>query len=90
MGMYCACGIKMQDGWKCECSQDGWNDAFEKLPEKDGKYLCRVSELCGDRYEDEIQFSLEKKFIAQRGWSEPEPNHWDLSEEIVYQWKERP
>lgn len=101
--MYCACGVKKIDSWKCECDWDGWflcykykdrpNDIpIKPIPEKDGKYLVRVFED-GDDSEDESEFSvLEKK------WGQPTNeaiSHWEIEYcdnwtgyRGVYAWKQ--
>ena len=105
MGMYCACGVKKRDDWKCECDWDGWFLCFECeavretqapikcIPDKDGKYLVRVFED-GDDYEDESEFSLENK-----NWGESTNqaiSHWKIEYNDnwtgyrgVYAWKEK-
>ena len=87
MGVYCCCGQR-RGKEKCLCSQDGWHDAFNELPKKDGKYLARLTDNGSDSYEKIILFSKEDKFIQQIGWSEPELSKWNSDDDIVYQWKE--
>jgi hypothetical protein len=103
MGMYCCCGIKKRDEWKCECDWDGWFLRFnpelhqssapiKDIPEKDGKYLVRVFED-GDDYETESDFSVVKK-----NWGESTNNaicNWRITYDDnwmgyrgVYAWKD--
>ena len=94
MGMYCCCGVqkigKKGKDWICKCDQTGWHDVDKGLPKKDGKYEVRVLTACDDGYEEIIEFSLDKKFTFQMGWSDTYPCHWDTSQkdDRVDQWKE--
>lgn len=86
--MYCACGVKMRDGWKCECDWKGWNfcfemhnkDAFPKnvpikeIPEKNGIYEVRTFSD-GDYDEEESEFSLIKKNWGQN--TNQAISHWE-------------
>ncbi len=35
MGMYCCCGVRKRDGWKCECDWSGWFLCFENFLDGD-------------------------------------------------------
>jgi len=102
MGMYCACGIKKIDGWKCECDWDGWFICFnpelhqttapiKKMPDQEGKYLVRVFED-GDDEETESNFSLVAKNWGQS--TNKAISHWEIEYNDewtgyrgVYAWK---
>jgi len=92
MGMYCCCGVKKTGDWKCECDQTGWHNAYKEPPKENGKYAVRILTDSADGYEDEIEFSVEPKFIYQSGWSDEILSSWDRSQtdDLVYQWKELP
>lgn len=92
MGMYCACGVKKRDNWKCKCDWNGWflcwepekEDLFaipikvpiKKIPDKEGTYLVRIFED-GDYDETESEFSL-----IEKNWGEPTNkaiSHWKIT-----------
>jgi hypothetical protein len=92
MGMYCCCGVKKREGWKCECDWENWvlcfrnnhwsdngfpnNIPIKEIPDKDGLYEVRVFLDCGDYDEDESEFSLTKK-----NWGQPTNkaiSHWKV------------
>lgn len=100
--MYCCCGVKKRDGWKCECDWEGWFLCYEREsvpnnipinshPEIDGTYLVRVFED-GDDHETESEFS-----IIEKNWGEFtnlaisrwKVDYWDnwLGLSGVYAWK---
>lgn len=102
--MYCCCGVKKTDEWKCECDWEGWfirfnqelhktNAPIKTIPDKDGTYSVRVYED-GDDSECESEFSIVKK-----NWGEPTNqiiSHWKIEYSDnwtgyrgVYAWKEK-
>ena len=105
MGMYCCCDQKISsDNFKCRCNWKAWISTCDwpperknkkipiSLPPKDGKYMVRIQNNSGDRYEDEIFFSLIPK-IEKGGYSTPieieihwEGENWE--EGRPYAWKE--
>ncbi len=89
MGMYCCCGVKKRDGWKCECDWDGWfscfkidhaEDNFPKNipikhhPDIDGTYEVRTCDS-GDYNEEKSEFSL-----IEKNWGE-------LTNQAISRWK---
>jgi hypothetical protein len=87
MGMYCACGQRINYEFECLCDWDGWISCadypperknkdipLQEKPQKSGKYFARYVNSNCDRYECEAYFSLEpiRKDIHQACWSEPE------------------
>lgn len=92
MGMYCCCGVKMNDGWQCQCDWHGWflcwkqerddlhaipiEVPVKEIPDRDGVYLVRVFED-GDYDETESEFSL-----VEKNWGEPTNQaicHWKVT-----------
>ncbi len=88
--MYCACGIKKRDGWKCECDWTGWNLCFEmdyhfanlpknipiKKPEHNDIYSVRIFKDDGDYYEEKSEFCL-----IEKNWGESTNqaiSHWKI------------
>lgn len=90
MGMYCCCGVKKRDGWKCECDWKDWFLCFQmdyqkdnlpkdipikEIPDKDGIYEVRTFED-GDYDEEESEFSLTKKNWGQ--YTNQAISHWKI------------
>lgn len=91
MGMYCCCGIKKREDWKCECDWKGWflcfehdlsRDHFPKdipikpYPDIDGTYEVRTYSS-GDYDEVTSEFSVIKK-----NWGEVtnlSVSHWKIA-----------
>jgi hypothetical protein len=106
MGMYCCCDRRItREEFECLCAWEGWistcdwpeerknKDISVGLPTKDGKYLVRVQNGSGDRYEEEKHFSLVPR-IEKRGYFGPPREyeiHWEgqsWEEGAPYAWKE--
>lgn len=103
--MYCCCGKKINcDQFECLCDWEGWvstcdfpderknKDIPMGLPKKDGNYLTRCCH-CGDRYEEEREFSLIPR-IEKGGYFGSDQTfelHWEgetWEEGTPYAWKE--
>lgn len=89
MGMYCCCGVKKIDGWKCKCDWKDWflcfkneheEDNFPKgipikeHPDTDGIYEVRTFDS-GDYNEEESEFCIQEK-----NWAQP-------TNEAISRWK---
>jgi hypothetical protein len=102
MGMYCCCGVKKRDAWKCECDWKGWFGCFKteempesvqiKNPDKDGIYEVRAFED-GDNHETESEFSLITKNWGE--YTNQAISHWKYEYDDnwmgfrgIYAWKE--
>lgn len=103
MGMYCACGVKKIEEWKCECDWKFWFACFENkdipsyvqiksIPEKDGIYLVRVFDE-GDYNEEESEFCKKPKNWGEytnkaiSSWKIEYTDNW-TGYRGVYAWKE--
>ena len=90
MGMYCACGVKKRDNWKCKCDWKNWFLCFRKdhiednfpkdipikeHPDSDGTYQVRTFED-GDYDEEKSEFSLIKKNWGQS--TNQAISHWSV------------
>lgn len=90
--MYCCCGVKKNDGWKCECDWNGWFKCYDdedknlhalpypipikKIPDKDGIYEVRVFGD-GDDHETKSEFST-----VEKNWDQPTNkaiSHWEIT-----------
>lgn len=103
MGMYCCCGVRKREVWKCDCDWQRWFACFKtdqmpeniciKRPDKDGVYKVRVFGD-GDNYEDESEFSsVEKNWgeatnQAISNWKIEYDDNW-TGYRGVYAWKEK-
>lgn len=84
----------------CTCDWNNWVSVHDwpperknkdtpcVLPEKDGKYLVRCSNGCGDRYEEEQDFSIKTR-TERCGYTGKEFQvHWSGDDEgQPYAWK---
>lgn len=85
----------------CTCDWNGWVSCFDypnerknkhipfSLPEKNGKYLVRIQDCSGDRYEKESIFSLIPRTINSVYTGEEIKVNWEgYDDEQPYAWKE--
>lgn len=90
MGMYCCCGVKKRDEWKCECDWEGWflryempylknnfpeNIQIKDHPDIDGIYEVRTFDD-GDFDEEESKFCILKKNWGQE--TNKIISHWEI------------
>lgn len=85
----------------CTCDWNGWISRYDWPPErknkdkpfseptKDGRYLVRFQTLCGDRFEEEQDFSLNYRIIRCGYTGKEMKVNWSGNdEEQPYAWKE--
>ncbi len=95
------CSIYEVDPEGCECNWEGWNSLYDWPeerknkdktfcePEKDGKYLVRIQNSSGDRYESESFYTkIKRKIYCGYTGKEFEVNWSGYDDEQPYAWKE--
>lgn len=100
MGMYCCCGQKIRDDWKCHCDWEEWisccdypeerkNKAIPfSDPEEEDVYLTRSQSACGSRYEEKRGYFKKPKKVQSGYTSKEFEVNWsgDVDEQ-PYAWK---